>query len=314
MTDLEWKPAFYDHDTATYTETVLRAGRPVERRRERAIPHVGELIAWPDRKAYRVVSIDDKARADWHDATTQAWEKEGRPDPDTWPERERSIRLQPADDPAAPSRSYHLYPWYIANEYRRHWWPLRDQYPVCSDCRLIWPCPCDERTTEARKAMKEFDRLAGVLPGCCWNCAQPVEKRQQSITFDGDNLLMPGGPQVVFHTSGSRFYRSQFGKTSCRSAAKDYERRWVEARPGRAARLSCPGVMFRHFGYSECTAAAGCPGEGADHRESTHCTVGYGTWTREAGSVTVAPVSSCGERGCRGPKVPASALSPVREP
>lgn len=301
----DWEPAFYDYEAAR--ETVIRIvnGHPVERVRNRRIPSVGQVIAHSgSREAWRVLSIDDVHQANWDAGTTAMWEKAGRPDPEAWSDRERSAFAEPARNPqpgGKDRRGLPIYPWW----FKQHWWPLPDPYPACTGCGLLWPCPCHERNVEARKAMKEFDRLAAILPGCCWNCGNPVERRQHSIVFEGDNLLMPGAGPAVFHTSGSRFYETQFGKRSCRGEAIDYEKRWVEAAPGRRPRLACAGTMFRHFGYSECTAGGDCPGEDATHRRFTHCTTGFGTWSEETGAVEVRPFTSCGERGCRGPKTPA---------
>ncbi len=299
-----WEPGVYDREAVREIRTEIRRGVPVERTRYRKVPHVGELIAWADRKAYRVVAVEEREQANWHEQTMQAWEEAGSPDPYTWEGRERAVRLRPANEPAAKARGYGLYPW-ATND---RWWPLREQYPVCCDCGLIWPCPCDEQTTEARAAMKEFNRLAEIMPGCCWACGEPVTGRHHSIVFDGDNLLMPGAGPAVFHTSHSRKAK----RGTCRGQAEDYEEQWVAADPDRrSVRLRCSGMLYRHMADSECTRSEACPGVDASHRNYAHCTTAsYSGWTPDGGAVEQPrPLSNCGTRGCRGPKAPATSSS-----
>lgn len=292
----DWRPMVYDHEAIREQIITIRNGEPVTRVQYRKVPRVGELIARPDRKAYRVTAIEERDHANWHEQTIKVWEKAGSPDPATWAARERAMRLVPADDPAARSRGYGLYPW-ASND---QWWPLREQYPTCNDCGLIWPCPCDERTTEARAAMKELDRLGGIMPGCCWACNEPVTKQHNSIVFDGDNLLLPGGGPVVFHTAESR--KAKKGGT-CRGWAERYEHQWTEVDPRRPVRLRCTGFLYRHYTRSECTDGDRCPGVNATHADYAHCS------TRvydSQGVAAISPLSSCGGQGCRGPKAPVS--------
>lgn len=151
--------------------------------------------------------------------------------------------------------------------------------------------------------MEEFGRLAAILPGCCWACGEPIVGRQRGIEFEGENLLMPGAGPAVFHTSHSRKASRVGYRATCRGEAEKYEERWVAAQPGRKVRLTCPGMLFRHFGYVECTRLADCPGEEATHADHMHCTTAHYTgWTADGGAVQATPLTSCGERGCRGPK------------
>jgi hypothetical protein len=247
----DWRPTIYDHHAIREQITELRKGVEVTRTHYRKIPHVGELIAWRDRKAYRVVAVEEREQANWDEQTVAVWERKGRPDPVTWEGRELAVRLVPADNPHARSHGYGLYPWASTEQ----WWPLREQYPTCNDCDLIWPCPCDERTDQARIAMKELDRLDAILPGCCWACNEPITGRHHSVVFDGENLLMPGAGPVIFHTSHSR----KAGRGTCRGQAEEYEEKWVAVEPGRQIRLRCTGVLYRHVESSECTQGRRLP-------------------------------------------------------
>lgn len=298
----DWRPLVYDHDAVRETVTVIRRGQPIERTRFRKVPHVGELIAWRDRKAYRVLAVYEREQANWDEQTLKAWERDGSPDPHEWDGRERAVRLQPANDPAARAPHRAIYPW-ASNDI---WWPLREQYPTCHDCDLIWPCPCDERNDAATAAMAEFNRLAGIMPGCCWACNEPVTGRHHAIVFEGENLLMPGATPAVFHTSHSRKADTSRQRGSCRSQAEAYEERWVAASVSRAVRLRCDGLMYRHIDSSECTRGDDCPGVDASHTDFGHCTSRMTTWSPGGGCAErQGPLTNCGTRGCRGPKIPA---------
>lgn len=294
----DWSPSIYDH-------TIRTRG---------AIPEVGQLIGCSDRRAYHVIEVIERSRANWHDATTRKWEEAGSPDPATWPDRERKVVLRPvrALHPSGRTRiTLTLYPWTRDEQ----WWALPDPYPACVECQMLWPCPCDDRNQAAAAAMAELERLGGVLPGCCWACSEPITSRHHSIEFPGENLLMPGAPAPAFHTSHSRkAARGPSGNQTCRGDAEQYEQQWVAADPTRKVRLTCPGIMFRHFGYSECTTSADCPGENASHANFVHCTTAhYTNWSVDGGAVQAIPLTSCDGRGCRGPKVPASNLTPATD-
>lgn len=303
-----WRPMAYDHEAVREFVTTIRSGAEVTRTIYRKIPHVGELIAWRDRKAYRVVDVEERDLANWHDSTMNAWKNDSMPDPATWPGRERAIVMISDGDPGARKRAASLFAWSPTDQ----WWPLRDQYPTCNDCGLIWPCPCDERTDQARVAMKELDRLGAILPGCCWACNEPITGRHHSVVFDGENLLMPGAGAVIFHTSHSR----KAGRGTCRGQAEAYEDTWVLAGPGRHVRLRCPGVLYRHIESNECTVGDGCPGVDATHPTHAHCTtISYASWSQEGGAVEhPRPATYCGTRGCRGPKIPEGANASAEEP
>ena len=274
------------------------------------IPEPGALIAMVvTRQAWRVVDVVDVHQANWADQTQAVWEKAGRPDPATWDGRERRVLAEPPRNPASNGedrRGLSLSPWWPEEQ----WVPLTDPYPVCVECGLLWPCPCDDRNKAAAEAMAEFDRLGGIMPGCCWACNEPVTGRHHSIVFDGDNLLLPGGGPAAFHTSYSRkAARGPSGNQTCRGEAEAYEDRWVAAGEGRRVRLRCPGVEFRHYGgVAECTEGDACPGPTATHRSADHCTtqVRPGSWHFQPAEAIkpdeIRPRTNCGGKGCRGPK------------
>lgn len=256
-------------------------------------PEPGQVIGWRwDRQAYRVREVTEVDFANWDERTLAYWEKKGRPDPATWDGREQMILAETARNPQPDGKDrvgLRLLPWAYSTE---QWFALDDPYPTCVDCGLLWPCPCHDRNREAEAATSELERLAAILPGCCWACGEPITGRHRSIVFDGENLLLPGAGPVVFHTSQSR--KAHTG--TCRGQAIAYEKRWVEAGPARRVRLRCPGYLWRHFDWTECSQGDLCPGAEADHKSYQHCTT---SWRLSDGS-SVRPVASCGTRGCKG--------------
>ncbi|MHB1784084.1 MAG: hypothetical protein ACYCTE_15615 [Acidimicrobiales bacterium] len=84
--------------------------------------------------------------------------------------------------------------------------------------------------------------------------------RQRSISFEGENLLAPGGPPAIFHL-----------RRECRESAIAYERRWVAAYPWRRARLNCAGTLVHHVRGDVCSETD-CPGGDARHMSWERCT------------------------------------------
>jgi hypothetical protein len=277
------------------------------------IPEVGALIGViSTRTPWRVFRVDDVHQANWTDQTRAVWERAGSPPWETWAGRERNVGVEPPRNPSPSGkdrRGLRLCPWWSGEQ----WLPLTDPYPTCVDCGLLWPCPCDDRNREADAAMAEVERLARIMPGCCWACNEPVTGRHHSIVFDGENLLLPGAGPAVFHTSYSRKAASgPSGAQTCRGEAEKYEERWVLAQAGRAVRLRCSGVEWRHYeGVRECSEGDACPGDRASHRTYEHCTTRclgagrtfyHGADLGEPEAHETRPASNCGGKGCRGPK------------
>jgi hypothetical protein len=269
------------------------------------VPEVGRVIAdLTTRKAWRVLDVSDVHQTNWDKQTLAAWRTAGEPPWETWKGRERRVLGEPARNPAPSGkdrRGLRICPW-ATNELWRY---LEEPWPECTRCGRLWPCPCYDANRAAEQAMEEVERVAGILPGCCWACGEPITGRQHSIVFEGENLLMPGAGPAAFHTSASRkAARGPSGNQTCRSEAERYEEQWVAAGEGRTVRLRCPGAMWSHFGYRECTNPD-CPGEQASHSDWGHCVTSCheswyedGEWRTRARS----PVTNCGELGCKGPK------------
>jgi hypothetical protein len=172
---------------------------------------------------------------------------------------------------------------------RRQAFVLHPHYPVCRDCGEPWPCRELEITREVRRQAEEVDRLAAILPGCCWECGEPVTSRQKSVRFDGENLLLPGSPPPVFHLR-----QKSAGGLHCLASAVGYEEKWVPVAPGRRWRLSCPGNVVRHLDGRECSELADCPDPDGRHHGDVMSHRFTGTADGE-----IVPVLGSGAEGCR---------------
>lgn len=212
-------------------------------------PQVGDLVPL-DHMVFRVVEINPRDPVDWSDEdreTVQAF----RNRPDKMP---RVMILRPLGvDDRNSDEHYRL-----GGESRFIWhvYP-NEHYPTCAKCHE--PLPCREQMAErisaaAGKRMGRFD-----LAGKCPSCEEVVTRRQESITFP-DNLVVMFGPPVTFHL-----------RRKCRHGAVQYEKDWVAADPDtRNARLSCPGTLINHNdGTYECLPT--CPGPRTEHQCWTVC-------------------------------------------
>lgn len=232
-------------------------------------PQGGQCKAWKDlepgdlielrRKIWRVAEVRQVPVIDWDEDDRQKWEQESRAykigSEEEWPRRPLYLILRPASG----GKRHHvkIRPW--AN-WRREAYALPEHYPVCKDCGEPWPCPELEITQEVDREAAKLAELERILPGCCWSCGDPVTHKQSSISFDGENLLLPGAPSPVFHLRR---------KGQCRSDAHSYEKRWVAAGEGRRWRLQCPGRLIRHVDGDECTEDPFCPGGNTSHNTFT---------------------------------------------
>ena len=213
----------------------------------------GDLLAF-DREVWRVIENRPVPVVDWDDDDRErfeAWRRKGVTE-EEW--RFRPLVLMA--EPASGGERVHLEVKPYAGM-RPLAYVLHPHYPRCSECGRPWPCPELGITHEVRKQSAEMERLSAILPGCCWSCGEPVTRRQKSIAFEGENLLLPGAPPVAFHLRS--------GKPYCSSAAVSYEKRWVAADPGRHPRLYCTGRLIIHVDAPECTEDPFCPGDRVQH-------------------------------------------------
>lgn len=252
----------------------------------------GDLLA-NSRKVWRVIENRPVPVADWTEQDQRYYEATKRTAAVTeeeWWYRPRYLIVKPVR--GGQQRHVKIHPY---AGLRRQAYALHPHYPVCSDCGEAWPCPEIDITREVRKQTAEVERLASVMPGCCWSCGEPVTARQASIVFEGENLLLPGAPPPVFHL--------RRGKPYCGSDALKYEERWVAAGEGRAFRLQCPGKLTRHIDGYECNNPA-CPGDRVRHDATyTHVVTQGGVVTHWAVKCT-----RCRDAVRRGDGLPVAAV------
>lgn len=221
-------------------------------------PPVDALIA-VDRQPYRVLDVRDVEPVDWEDEVRDLWVADRMPDP--WWRAPFTVILQPL--PSGRRRHVRVNP----RVWTSWWQPLPEHYAVCVVCGELAPCREITAAAVAEHEMERFAKLAAVLPGCCWSCSEPITARQESVTFDGDNLLLPTAPpSPAFHM-----------RRQCRGGAARYEELWVAAdprRPRSLLTLKCAGTLVRHAdGSAECFGAvdSDCPDERAAHAVYTAC-------------------------------------------
>jgi hypothetical protein len=226
---------------------------PEYARPERRAPEVGWLIGW-NHAAWRVVSVVTLPSARWTPEIRQqvgarvggtALRMTLRPvgwsHPDPLADRSKDVAL----DVVPGSTQLHVF----ADEH----------YPVCAVCRE--PPPCRERWAE-RFAVSEMARMARYeTAGVCPACKEPVAPKQRQVAFD-ENVVIPGGPPVVFHL-----------RVDCLHQAEEYEKAWVRAAPERRrTSLTCPGSVTNHGdGTYDCTEWSECRGPRAKHAAYAMC-------------------------------------------
>lgn len=238
-------------------------------------PGNGQLLAYKH-AVWKVVEVEDVPLSE---DDRELWLDRGMPDLDTWPGRPYKMTLEWVGG-AEP-------PWFKeGNSHRRgtvtipasrygsvSWRVYRDgRWPQCSCCGEPMPCRAELQERQVAAGMDRIARLEAVLPGACWACTEPVTSRQDSVTYPGENLDLPGGQEPVFHTRGK-----------CSGSARRYEEKWVSADPRRERILTwprCDGILVVHAdGSSECASGRDPLGQ---HRESQpdcrgHLTHDHGT-------------------------------------
>ena len=215
----------------------------------REVPTVGTLLAW-DHEVWRVLAVNPYPEDRWRPEDREHVEERGRdhaplhlilrpsrhdsPDPVAARSRDRSVTVLPG---------------------RTVFWVIRDEhFPVCARCQE--PLPCRHRFAEKAARAAMADMRLYEMPGVCPSCQEPVSSRQKSLTFP-DNIIIPGGPPVTFHT-----------RWRCHWRARRYEDAWVAADPERRrTSLTCPGKYTQHCDDTyECSELNECRGPDVVHR------------------------------------------------
>ena len=150
--------------------------------------------------------------------------------------------------------------------YFRH---LDEHFAVCHDCNELMPCSGMKAQREVEKTVKAMQ----IPDGFCPSCSEPITSRQEKQHYPGPNLLNPLAPDgVTFHL-----------RQKCRSGAESYEKKWLQADPGRKPTrltLECSGLVTVHAdGTGECDNQE-CPHIYARHRGMQACTYKAGGCTK----------------------------------
>jgi hypothetical protein len=213
------------------------------------------------------VSIDPVHQANWTDEDAAAWERAGHPDP--WKYAPYRLLVEYVAGQRDEHVRHDRLAWRVRANSMHSWnvYPPSGRWPMCSCCGEPVPCRAELQDQQASWAMQELDKFAKRIPGQCWACEEPVTHRQEAVSYAGINLDYPGGPQVVFHT-----------RRKCFMSAVNYEKRWLEAEPGRDRILTyplCGGTLLVHQdGTSECVGGGEEDCQGAnthDHRSLCAC-------------------------------------------
>jgi hypothetical protein len=215
-------------------------------------PPVGRLIAY-SHGVWSVVEVNDVSLSDYDH---ELWVKAGMPALDTWPDRPYKIvaihvaGARPRWAPATwtgsrvemgvrAGRSHHTWDVY----------PVSGRWPMCSCCREPVPCRAELEDREVSAALDEVAVFTSRAPGSCWGCGKKITARASQVAYPGDNLDLPGGIPVRFHT-----------RASCHLKAVRYEQRWLNSDPRRERVLTwpeCEGRLLVHAdGTSECRNGA----------------------------------------------------------
>jgi hypothetical protein len=253
------------------------------------LPEPGWLVGWRY-AVWRVVDCRLREEVDWSDADRQrmavqaSWEPERRRPPYV-------VVLAHVRGPLlvrrlVPDGTYHL--GVPAGSYRG-WAVVRERFAVCSCHGEPWPCRAEVHDhVVARAAADLEEKLAGLAPGVCAACHQPIGRRK-AITFSEPHAEVPGAPGPTFHLGGR-----------CRAAAIGYETGpRLATYPGAERLLSCPGRMFRHQlgGRRDCSAGSACTGH---HLPGERTWCGCHTYNGLGPNDWIRPATRCGFEGCTG--------------
>ena len=245
-------------------------------RPEPRVPEPGELLAY-QHAVWRVIEVNPIPEDLWSEQDHTNVRNAHR-----YPERAvpRVVVVRPVhittNDVRARDHDRHL------KHQKGTWWFIypNEHYPVCATCGEPLPCRELAGMQAGQAAVERMTRYEN--PGVCPACQKIITRRQQSITFD-ENLELPGGPPVTFHT-----------RAACFGSAMRYEQRWARAAPGRRTRLSCPGHMVTHNdGTYECSSGDACSGPDVEHQAYRTCSCPD---CHARGAFTCRPSSSAARR------------------
>lgn len=274
-------------------------------------PTPGYLLAH-QHAVWRVMHVED---IPLDDTDREIWHQHGMPDLATWEKHPYKVSLEwvgGAEPPWQPERKnngVYVVAIRASNFKFRGWCVYRDgRWPQCSCCGEPMPCRTELQERQIKASLDEVARLEAIPPGACWACSEPITTRQDFVTYPGDNLDLPSGQQVSFHT-----------RRRCLQAARDYEERWLAADPRRERILTwptCDGLLIVHAdGVTECvsghspfgmqyTSQPDCHGhETHDHKAKIAC-YAYDHPLNPRRGEAVCP------RGCRRENHPGCTLPP----
>lgn len=127
-------------------------------------------------------------------------------------------------------------------------YPKSGRWPQCSCCGEPMPCQAELADRQISASMNGIEKWMSRRPGCCWGCGEPITHRQDAVAYEGDNLDLPGGMPVRFHTRRG---------AGCWEWANAYELRWLAEDPRRERILTypkCRGTLYVHAdGSSTCS-------------------------------------------------------------
>lgn len=289
-----------------------RTWNPLQTDRRRR-PNPGDLIAL-DHAVWRITAVTDLPLSD---ADRDVWMDVGMPDLTAWHGRPyragvqwvAGVRPDWADAGGAVDEASVDIP--ANNSWSGAQWdvyPASGRWPQCSCCGEPMPCRAELQDREVTSALNQVEKFAKRLPGACWGCEEPITHRQKSVTYAGDNLDLPGGPEARFHT-----------RQDCHYSACQYELRWIAVDPRRERVLTypkCGGMLVVHGdGSSECLSGPGPLGgmhEG-EHDCRGHLTHDHGShqacYVGGAYLARVADMPGC-PRGCRRETHPGTRMAP----
>jgi hypothetical protein len=178
-------------------------------------PPVGRLLAY-SHAVWRVVSVTDGPippdASEWDRppyAVDLDWVAGADP---PWHSEHPDETVGTLDIPFRASPTWHVY-------------PESDRWAACSCCGEPAPCRAEMQDRQIDAGMERVADLMAIPPGACWACKEPITKRQDSVTYPGENYLLPGAPPPRFHT-----------RQACIGSALRYEEDWIYGGPPPPAR------------------------------------------------------------------------------